>query len=255
MDTEKLLKIGLTEGEARVYLALAETGSATVGPVVRKSGVAYSNIYEILERLIKKGLVSFIIKSKTRYFQALEPGRLYDYIEMKEAEVRSQRKVAEQLVPELSRFSKRRGEKLEAEVFIGLSGMKTAYEKVAAGCENGCEYVYIYGPEKGFMERVDTFFLDLDKKVYTKSGMKMKGILSREYFSNSRYIRKSKKISRGEEEVRYVDFPVPGNIDVHGDKVLIASWAGPVIAVLIHSNDMADSFRKYFDSVWKKARK
>ena len=64
-----LLKIGLTEGESKVYLALTELGSSTVGPIVKKSGVAYSNIYDILHRLIEKGIVSFIIKNKTRYFQ------------------------------------------------------------------------------------------------------------------------------------------------------------------------------------------
>ena len=47
-----LLKIGLTEGEAKVYLALSELGSSTVGPIVKKSRVAYSNIYDILQQFV-----------------------------------------------------------------------------------------------------------------------------------------------------------------------------------------------------------
>ena len=71
-----LLKIGLTEGETKVYLALSKLGSSTVGPIVKESKVAYSNIYDILNRLIEKGIVSFIIKQKTKYFQAASPSNL-----------------------------------------------------------------------------------------------------------------------------------------------------------------------------------
>ena len=61
----ELLKVGLTDGESKVYLALSQLGSSTVGPIVKKSGIAYSNIYDVLDRLTKKGIVSFVIKSKT----------------------------------------------------------------------------------------------------------------------------------------------------------------------------------------------
>ena len=75
-----LIKMGLTSGEAKVYVALAEIGSTTVGPIVNKSKVAYSNIYEILNRLIDKGLVSFIIKEKTKYFQAATPNNIKKFL-------------------------------------------------------------------------------------------------------------------------------------------------------------------------------
>ena len=62
MYEEELKKIGLTNGEARVYSSLLNLESSTVGPITKKSGVAYSKIYEVLQRLIEKGMVSFIIK-------------------------------------------------------------------------------------------------------------------------------------------------------------------------------------------------
>ena len=83
----QLQELGLTEGEAKVYLALVKHGLATVGPVVKESRVAYSNIYEILARLQEKGLVTFIIKSKTHHYRAVPPHRLQDYLEKKRAEL------------------------------------------------------------------------------------------------------------------------------------------------------------------------
>ena len=65
MDTSTLREAGLTEGEIKVYLALLELGSSTTGPIVDKSGISRSIIYQILEKLMEKGLVSFITKEKT----------------------------------------------------------------------------------------------------------------------------------------------------------------------------------------------
>ena len=41
---------------------------------------AQENLNEILEKLIKKGLVSFMVKDKTKYFSPASPNRILDYI-------------------------------------------------------------------------------------------------------------------------------------------------------------------------------
>ena len=86
MDTEPLKKLGLTDGEIKVYLALIRVGETTSGPLVDESGVSVSKVYSILDRLAKKGLVSHIVKRKTKYFKAADPNRLVVYVQEKEAE-------------------------------------------------------------------------------------------------------------------------------------------------------------------------
>ena len=51
MEISLLKEVGLTEGEAKVYLALLELGASTSGPIVKKSRVSRSIIYNILEKL------------------------------------------------------------------------------------------------------------------------------------------------------------------------------------------------------------
>jgi len=58
MQLEILQRVGLTPGEAKIYLALLELGQSTTGPIVNKSKVSTSKTYKILERLENKGLVS-----------------------------------------------------------------------------------------------------------------------------------------------------------------------------------------------------
>src|SRR3989344_8998366 len=117
-----LLKIGLTEGESKVYLALSELGSSSVGPIVKKSRVAYSNIYDILNRLIDKGIVSFIIKNKTKYFQAGPPSNLIYFLDKKQEQIVEQRESLKKMLPELERFQHLEA-KEEAEIFLGNNGL------------------------------------------------------------------------------------------------------------------------------------
>jgi len=56
----ELIQLGLTNGEARIYLSLLKLGSSKVGSIVKDSRVSYSKVCDVLERLITKGLVSYV---------------------------------------------------------------------------------------------------------------------------------------------------------------------------------------------------
>src|SRR3989344_6526669 len=139
----ELLKVGLTDGESKVYLALSEIGSSTVGPIVKKSGVASSNIYDILDRLVGKGLVSFVVKSKTKYFQAAPPHNLLEYLESREKEISSQKASLIKSLPDLENLQGTHMTQ-EAEVFVGKKGLRSAYEKMLKGVTKNDEALYFY---------------------------------------------------------------------------------------------------------------
>lgn len=106
MDTKILESVGFAKGEIRVYLSLLELGETTTGTIIKSSKITGSKVYEILDKLIKKGLVSYIIREKTRYFQATSPKRLLDYINRKEAKFIEEKKSIEAIIPELELIQK-----------------------------------------------------------------------------------------------------------------------------------------------------
>jgi sugar-specific transcriptional regulator TrmB len=63
MDEKLLQEIGLAPTEISVYTALLKTGSAKVGVLIREVSLHRSRVYEAINRLIEKGLVSYIIKN------------------------------------------------------------------------------------------------------------------------------------------------------------------------------------------------
>ena len=76
MELDVLKDLGLTGGEIRVYLALLELGKSSANAIIRKSGISPSKIYDVLERLLKKGVVSYFISGKVRNYAAVSPERL-----------------------------------------------------------------------------------------------------------------------------------------------------------------------------------
>ena len=66
-----LKKLGLTDYESKTYLALLEIGEGTSGDIIKKAEIHTGKIYEILESLKNKGLISEVIKNNI-FFSASE---------------------------------------------------------------------------------------------------------------------------------------------------------------------------------------
>ena len=81
MDSKILQEIGLANSEIIVYTTLLKTGSIKVGGLMREVSLHRSRVYEAINRLIEKGLVSYVIKENIKYFEASNPERLLSYIE------------------------------------------------------------------------------------------------------------------------------------------------------------------------------
>ena len=74
MDNLQLLrKLGLTEYESKVYLALATLGPSTVRDVVRESKVPRNKAYEALDNLVKKDKLPCPSRSAPTTKDAFEP--------------------------------------------------------------------------------------------------------------------------------------------------------------------------------------
>jgi len=72
---EALKKLGLTEYEARAYVAVVELGEAEAADIARRSGVPRTRIYDVLSRLEGAGLIQRIKESRPAVYSAISPER------------------------------------------------------------------------------------------------------------------------------------------------------------------------------------
>ena len=86
---EKALeKMGLSPNEIKVYLALNDHGSSKAGKVARLAGMDRSSCYNSLKTLQEKGLVSYVLIGKVKWFQATGPQRLLEYLREQEEDIK-----------------------------------------------------------------------------------------------------------------------------------------------------------------------
>src|SRR3989339_828361 len=110
-EIEVLEELGLSGAEAKVYLALLETGSSLAGPIIKKTGLHRGTTYQIIQRLQEKGLVSSIVKGKKQHFESVNPERLMDMLRNKEEGLKT-------ILPALKAKLNENKEKLERMVNI-----------------------------------------------------------------------------------------------------------------------------------------
>lgn len=236
----ELEALGFTANEIRAYLTLMRIGRSRAGRLAKECGLERTSTYNALKRLLDYGIISYVIESNERVFYAGEPEKIIDMFKEKQER-------ASLLIPAIKNMRKYEKEKENIMKFRGFAGVKTVFNDILNSCEYGGEYL-ILGSENQLSEIMPVY-----SKIYVarKDKKKLRArILIRESVRD-----KSRKMSKY-TRVRYVpaDVRSPANINVYGDKVAIFLWAEIPEAVIIDNKDAADSFRSYFEFMWKNAK-
>ncbi len=246
MKTELLEEIGLTKSEIKVYLALLELGSSTTGPIVDKAHIASSKIYEVLEKLIDKGLASYVIKAGTKHFEAANPERILDYVEEKEQNLKKQKQAVKKVLPELL-LKKTLGEhKSEATIYKGIKGLHSAFYEALKDIPNKSE-VYAYGVPSRSKE-VNRFFIKFGKELSKRK------ILFKQIFTHEAKGELQTLTENNPGEIRYhpPSLSIPAAVNIFGNKVIIFPYEtkSEILLISIKNKNIAESFKAQFESFW-----
>ncbi len=254
METRLLEQLGLTGGEIKVYLALLKLGTASSGPISGSSGVTQAKVYPILDRLQRKGMASRILKNGVMYFQAVEPGKLMDYLHARKQELDALEDKLEEFLPKLETYRKAAGEGQTAMIYQGIQGMKTAHEHTYLKLGKGDEYCVLGVPQYPPWEKSGPegrFRRYWEKDHARRAGA---GIGCRMLFNTdaSRDLLKKRNSSK-RCEARYmpIDMKEPAYFTIYDGTVLITIISADPICIEIVSGEVADAFKAFFEEFWK----
>ncbi len=239
MDWKLLENLGLTKNEAKIYLVLVRIGSASVNEIAKKVDVHRVNIYDVLESLQKKGLISSIIKTNKRYFEAASPELLKKKLEEKEKEIQETKNLLPNLINSYNSSKKQ-----EIHIFKGVLGLKTVLKDIL---NIKPDEILDFGATKGL-----PFFLPTYFKIWDSQRIKFKIHLK---IITSEKIKKTipkKKL----QEIRYLEkqFDNFSSTLIYENKMAIFMWTEDPFAILIESKEISDSYKNYFYSLWKIAK-
>lgn len=240
MEKGFLVEAGLTLREADAYLSLLQLGDATVAEIARKTKENRTHLYDTLHSLMKAGLASYVIKDRRKYFQAAKPEKLFDYLKEKEELVKSH-------LEELRELARSALKLPLVEVYEGAEGIKTILEEVL---REGKEWLCL--GSTGRSPEILPFFLEHFHKQRQKQKLPLRVIYNDDALGRERgkIVSQQKYVS-----VRYMPKTSPATTYIYGFNVVIIVWIkDKLVATRIEDKDVADSYKSYFEVLWKSAQ-
>lgn len=248
-DTEiQLEQIGLNKSEIKVYLSLLKLGASSTGPIINESKTANSKVYEVLEKLIQKGLVSHFTKEGVKYYKAASPKMILQYLEDKKKEIESQETKINEILPMLLQFEKEKEEDKQASIFSGPRGVKTAFinlvDELKAGDEVHIMGVYNFGEK--FLP-IALYF----QKIRSNKGIKAKFLINKGAENIANEFRKYQPV-----QIKFLpnNILTPAIFLIYSDKVII-NLAKEMTFFVLKSKSAKETFEAYFQLLWKSAKK
>lgn len=248
MIKQLLKSLNFSEKEAKVYLALLELGSAKAHDVARKTGINRTTVYDLLEILLNRGLISKYKKGSLAFFNARDPKHLLSYLdrekEEQEKNIDKQKKKVRELLPELVSLQNIYTAKPKIQFFEGEKGVREAYGDTLTTKETILAYANVQTMHEG----LPNFFPEYYKR---RAGKKIfiKTIMSQNKLSFERA-----KLNQQEmRDTRFLpdkDMTFSPEINLYNNKMLVASWKEKM-ALIIESKELVDLQKLIFNLLWK----
>jgi len=239
---DELQHLGLTRNEAKIYTAILSKGAVRVSQICEDADVATGKVYDILQSMRRKGLISIVVKDGVKTITASPPSAIQDLLHRKEQELADIRERATALLPLLTATYTAQAQPYEFEVFTGSDGLRAASEKVSSTLERKESILCLAVADRSpTVEIVWKRFA----QVASKRGCSFKFITAQ-----------SKTESKGlwllhefHAEHRLVRLPTVSPITITRQYVLINDYPSSS-HILIRSPTVTAIFRTMFSSLW-----
>lgn len=239
---EQLEKLGLNGRQAKVYLALLQLGSGTAIDIAKSTRLKHPTVYDVLDVLKARSLVSETYAGGRKLFSAESPDRL----RIAEEE---RRHTLEGLLPDLQALYRGGEKRPRVRVYIGPEGMVAVDEELLSSQTK--EYFY-FG---GVREMVQNSSKEHLSDYYQKR-------ISRGIWSNAIRIRGKEEemldyMQSGERHlrrIRYLPKPILENaagVYLYDGRVAVISALKENYAMIIESGELFLLLKTIWDCMWE----
>jgi len=242
---KQLEEIGLSEKEARVYIALLPYRDIGSSKLIRMTGLHGQFVYDALTKLEEKGLAKHVVQNGRKKFSANSPTRISSLIEEK-------RLSAHSLVRQLQgRFVG--AHEQDFEVYQGESAF-IAHQFVLLE-KQPCDTVIDVIASQS--ERYQT---TLEEEGLWDDYIK----ILREKNIKTRYLGQEvqrERLKKIEALLPWTYRILPGhatglmNTDIWHDNITLNIFGDPVLSITISGKQIADGYREFFEALWKLSTK
>jgi sugar-specific transcriptional regulator TrmB len=247
-----LEKLGLSEKEAKVYLAALELGEDSVQNIGKKASVNRATTYVILEKLMGLGLVSTYEKDKKTVFVAQDPKELVNLLAEERRNIETREKDLKENINQLTAvYNQNRGKPI-VRFFEGADGLEAMDRYGQDALKKNTELLYIMPidtiedlfPQRRKASLGERVKLGIKSKViYTHKNGEIPG------YQNKAELREGIFIPREK-------FPINATLSIYpewGIKLYYFDAVNPY-GVVIEGKELAQNMKLFFDLAWVGAK-
>lgn len=260
MPLKTLIEFGLSEKEAKIYLALLELENAGVSEISKKAGVNRSSAYVVIESLRKKGLISKSAGKKTDTYIAESPNNL---ITLTEEQIKKQNQIKnnlEEIIAELKPLHKDTRNRPKIFIYSGQEALNKGFSDIFdEQVLRGMKIMRVYQDLSDILNFMPADFIKNDVTHLKRSGAKMRIICPdnkqsnevvrqyKKFGSNDDFIIIPEKIFNERTSIGFSSFAV------YEDKVECFLPGSSLI--VIEQREIANGFKKLFDLAWEESKR
>ena len=234
-------EIGLSEKEARVYLALLRTGQASASLVATNSGLKRPTTYLVLEDLRKRGFVLKMPSRKKQMFLAKSPEEIITQAK------RSVDRVF-QVLPQLMNMYAKSASEVRTIHFEGINGLREAY-RYKLDVLKGTEILGFFGSTEDASADLLHVFHEWNKSI-AEHGIKLRSVVPSSESLNK--FRESDKKYGFKPKILSPDaYTSKTSIEVADQFIRIVMFKEQQ-AVIIENPVVAKAMREIFEMIYSK---
>lgn len=246
--------LGLSNKEARVYVANLMLGPAGVQQIADASGIKRVTTYVILESLVGLGLVSQTSKAKKTLFNAESPENLRRLLDKKEQAIKDQKAQLDELLPQLGSLSTLPKDAPSVKFYEGVESIQTINKmffdelKKSGATES-------YGVSN--LDVLPAILPEIEKSQGNPARIEA-GIKSRFLYTSSKGAIMAATDKERNRESRYLPgdkFNFSCDLSIAGDYVALLSLgsSSTPMGVVIKSESIANGLKSLFELAWEGA--
>ena len=250
MMKQTLIEIGFTENEASVYLTLLSLRIASTLEVAKSCGISRTTVYDVLQSLYKKGIVSEQMIEGKKKFEAMPPATLIDFFEKEEKKIVFRKQKVSTIVGELEKLALPLVPYQRVELFSGDDGIR----RMLAGIFDRDAQ-----DRKKIVSKKPTYFL-CDEAFFRSYGDTLKELSQEKSLKPWKIVVCKPKNEQAEPvNIRTKDFDVlmvgndeiqDGGVVVSGERIGYWNQTGNVTSYSVCDSQIAQIHRSMIGTMW-----
>ena len=197
-------------------------------------------IYDIINKLIEKGLITYTVEQGKRTYQVAPPNKLKEEANKKIEEL----KKFQSIVPGIEEIYKESKPKMNIEIFKGKEGIFSVWEDMLNHKD-----VYWIGSGRYVPIKYPIWFKHWNERRI-KAKTKWINLLRYEMKKNFKLLKL--------ESAKFLPKEFSGNptvIGIYGNKVVNFTFTEDLFAFMIENKEIAENYKKYHKYLWKNIAK